>query len=565
MRAFFTMAILSLLLAACGDASGPDSQGETVDIIFLGGPIWTADDAQPTVQAVVVGGGRIVFAGGEAAARALAGAETEIVNLNGAALYPGFTDAHAHLVGIGLRELTLNLDDVMSIDMLKARVSEAVAAADPGAKIIGRGWIETHWPEARFPTRDDIDAVSPNNPVILRRSDGHAVVVNSLMLAKAGIDAQTKPPFGGDILKDSAGRPTGILIDRAMALVGEVMDEPGTEDNQLALLTADVVYTRLGWAGVHSMSVTPANASLMAALTDEGALKLRVYNSIDGDDPAALALLDSGPRVSANGRVVTRAIKLYMDGALGSRGALLQAPYSDAPGSGLQLGDKAELLEIMTGALRAGIQINMHAIGDKGNRQLLDWYAEVFAAVPVEERAVADPRWRDEHAQIINPADIPRFAALGVIPSMQPSHAIGDLYFAPARLGKDRLKGAYAWRSLIDAGVIIAGGTDAPVEKGDPRIEFYAAVARKSLDGFSNEDWHPEEAVSRAEALKMFTAWPAYASFREDDLGTIAVGKLADLTIFSADIMTIPEAEILTVEPLMTVVEGEIVYRAEGF
>lgn len=568
MRAFLTMVILSLSLTACGD-NGQDSSApepdKSADMIFVGGPIWTANDAQPTVEAIAVRDGRIVLVGSEAAARELAGEGSEIIDLEGAALYPGFTDAHVHLVGIGLRELTLNLDDVTSIEMLKARLAGAVAEAEPGAQIIGRGWIETHWPEARFPTRDDLDSVSPANPVILRRSDGHAIVVNSLILAGAGIDADTLPPSGGDILHDAQGRPTGILIDHAMALVGEAMDETGGPDARLALLTGGRVYTGLGWTGVHSMSVTPANADLMAALADEGALKLRVYNSIDGDDPASLALLTNGPRASANGRVVTRAIKLYMDGALGSRGALLLAPYSDAPGAGLQLSEKAAALSIMTDALRAGIQVNMHAIGDRGNRQLLDWVEEAFAAVPADQRAIAEPRWRNEHAQIINPADIPRFAALGVIPSMQPSHAIGDMFFAPARLGKDRLKGAYAWRSLIDSGVIIAGGSDAPVEKGDPRIEFYAAVVRKSLDGFSNEDWHPEEAVTRAQALKMFTAWPAYASFREDDLGSIEVGKLADLTIFSADIMTIPDAEILTVLPLMTMIEGEIVFRAEGF
>lgn len=568
MRSILITFLCSLLLAACGDngqeASAPGTGG-TADIIFLGGPIWTANDQQPKVEAIAVLDGRIVFAGNEAGARALAGEGTEVVNLNGAALYPGFVDAHSHLVGIGMRELTLNLDDVTSIEMLKTRVAAAVAEAEPGAKVIGRGWIETHWPEGRFPTRDDLDEVSPDNPVTLRRSDGHALVANSLALAEAGIDAETVPPSGGDILKDAEGRPTGILVDRAKALVGEPMDETGGADSRLAILTGGDVYTRLGWTGTHSMSVAPANAEMMAALADEGLLKLRVYNSIDGDDPATLGLMETGARVSANGRIVTRAIKLYMDGALGSRGAMLLAPYSDADTSGLQLTGKDQAMLIMISALKAGIQVNMHAIGDGGNRQLLDWYEEAFAAVPVAERAIAEPRWRNEHSQITNPADIPRFAALGVIPSMQPSHAIGDLFFAPDRLGKDRLVGAYAWRSLIDAGSIIAGGSDAPVEKGDPRIEFYAAVARRALDGYSNDDWHAEEAVSRAEALKMFTLWPAYASFREGDLGSIKVGKLADLTVFSGDIMTIPEADILTVAPLMTIIEGEIVFRSEGF
>ena len=271
-----------------------------------------------------------------------------------------------------------------------------------------------------------------------------------------------------------------------------------------------------------------------------------------------------GHVISDNRRVIARAIKLYMDGALGSRGAALLEPYSDDPGnSGLMLSREDETLSGMVTALQEGIQLNIHAIGDRGNRLLLDWIEEARAAVPVEQRAIAEPRWRNEHTQIVDPADIPRFAELGVIPSMQPSHAIGDLFFAPDRLGPDRLDGAYAWRALIDSGVIIAGGSDAPVERGDPRIEFYGAVARRGLDGTQTEDWRPDQAVTRAEALRMFTAWPAYASFREGELGRIAEGLRADFTVFSADIMTIPEEEILTVEPVMTVLDGEIVWRGE--
>jgi len=287
-----------------------------------------------------------------------------------------------------------------------------------------------------------------------------------------------------------------------------------------------------------------------------GALPIRVYNALNRD--ALAGLVETGPRTSDNGRVITRAIKVYVDGALGSRGAALLEPYSDAPETdGLLLLQEDEAKADFTQALEAGIQIAAHGIGDRGNRLLLDWFEETFAAAGVPGETV---RWRIEHAQILDPADIPRFAAIGVIPSMQPSHAIGDLYFAPDRLGPDRLDGAYAWASLIKAGSVIAGGSDAPVEKGDPRIEFYAAVARKGLDGFSNEDWRADEAVSREAALKMFTLWPAIASFQEDELGTIEVGKKADFTVFSGDIMTIAEADILTVSPLYTIVDGEVVF-----
>ena len=289
----------------------------------------------------------------------------------------------------------------------------------------------------------------------------------------------------------------------------------------------------------------------MERLADEGGLNIRVYNSIDKE--GLDWLIDNAPRADASGRIVTRALKLYADGALGSRGAALSAPYADAQTStGLLLMEEAEALDIMRRARDADVQVNTHAIGDRGNQLVLDWYETVLDG--------ADRRWRVEHAQILHLEDIPRFAELNVIPSMQPSHAIGDLFFAPDRLGPDRLDGAYAWRSLIDAGAIIAAGSDAPVERGNPLIEFYAAVARRGLDGYQDENWRAAQAVSRSEALKMFTLWPAYASFQEDSLGTIEPGKRADFTVFSADIMAIAEDEILDAKPVMTVVDGEIVF-----
>jgi predicted amidohydrolase YtcJ len=289
-------------------------------------------------------------------------------------------------------------------------------------------------------------------------------------------------------------------------------------------------------------------------MDEAGEVMLRIYNAVDGEsfDQTTFG-------TSKDGLVTTKAIKLYMDGALGSRGALLTAPYADhADIKGLQRADETATLALMKKAADANIQVCMHAIGDEGNRLVLDWMEKAFAATADPK---ADRRWRIEHSQILHLEDIPRFRALGIIPSMQPSHAIGDLYFAPARLGEGRLAGAYAWRALIDAGSVIAGGSDAPVEQGDPRIEFYAAVARKDLKGNSAPDWHPEQAVTRAEALKMFTLWPAFASFREKDLGTIEPGKLADFTGFSGDIMTVPEADILKVDPAITVVSGTVVYR----
>lgn len=551
-----------LTIAGCGGKPGEPSGAENPPspgiVIFTGGPIYTGLDSAPTAEAVAVSGSEIVAVGTRSLVEEAAGDAVEIVDLKGAALYPGFTDAHAHLLGIGMRELTLNLEEVASVADLAAVVAETAEDAAKGETVFGRGWIETAWPEGRMPTRDDLDPVSPDNPVILTRADGHALVANTAALEAAGVTDETPDPEGGKIERDGSGRATGILIDNAMSLVEDLIGESSPDKKREAYAKASDVYAAYGWTGMHNMSVDPADVPMIETLSDEGALDIRVYNSVDRSGLAALAA--NGPRMSANGKVVTRSIKLYMDGALGSRGAALSEPYHDRPDtSGLLLMKKEDAMPVLAEALAAGVQVNTHAIGDRGNKLLLDWYEEAFAAHPDK----TDLRWRDEHTQILHTEDIARFAELGVIPSMQPSHAIGDLFFAPDRLGPDRLAGAYAWRALIDAGSIIAGGSDAPVERGDPRIEFYAAVARKSLKGYSDENWKPEQAVTREEALKMFTLWPAYASFQEDALGAIEPGKRADFTVFSKDIMTIPEEEILTVEPVMTVVAGEIIFRAD--
>ncbi len=554
------------LLAACSPGTeAPEHVDQlvlnTADRVFTGGPIYTADDAQERVELVAVRDGIIVYAGeAETVPDGLIGETTDIVNLSGAAMYPGFTDAHVHVIGLGARERLLNLEGTASIDELQARVGAAAGDLPEGSVLQGRGWIEAHWPEGRFPTRQDLDAVAPDIAVFLIRADGHALVANSLALERAGINADSVAPEGGDILRDADGEPTGMLIDAAMGPVRALGASFSGQDRADVYMEGAWSAARYGWTGAHDMSVPWADVAMIEAMAEE--LPVRVYISANPDGLEPLAR--DGYVISENRRVIARAIKLYMDGALGSRGAALLEPYSDDPANaGLLLSREDETLSAMTMALREGIQMNVHAIGDRGNRMLLDWIEEAQAAVPADERAVAEPRWRDEHTQIVDPADLPRFAELGVIPSMQPSHAIGDLFFAPARLGEDRLYGAYAWRDLIDSGVVIAGGSDAPVERGDPRIEFYAAVARRALDGTQTPDWHPDQAVTRGEALRMFTAWPAYASFREDEIGRIVEGLRADFTVFSDDIMTIPEDEILTVEPVMTVLDGEIVWRGE--
>ncbi|MBO6506285.1 MAG: amidohydrolase [Kordiimonadaceae bacterium] len=530
------------------------------DLIIWGGTIYTAEDSGPTAEAVAVQNGRIIFVGARSGAEGYLTPQTQIVDLEGASLYPGFTDAHAHLSGIGARELSLNLEGVASLKALQQSLSDYAAANPEQTVVVGRGWIETHWPEERFPSRWDLDDVVSDRPVILFRADGHAAVVNTAALTAASITGETPDPFGGAVQKNALNEPNGMLIDTAMGLVRGLIPAPTEADVAEQLSVGGRVYAEYGWTGLHNMSVSWQEVDLLESLSDRGDFSIRVYNSVNPEH--ANDLFEGGWRANENRRIITRAIKLYMDGALGSRGAALLEPYADANSTGLILSKAEEVLPIMETALRAGVQINMHAIGDLGNRQLLDWFEQSFNTVPAEERAVATPRWRDEHTQIVHPDDIPRYAQLGVIPSMQPSHAIGDLHFATDRLGDERLDGAYAWQSFLDTGVIIAGGSDAPVERGDPLIEFYAATARRDLNGYQGENWRPEEALTRAEALKMFTLWPAIASFAEDEIGTIAVGKKADLTAFNIDLMTAPEADIPKGRAVLTVVDGEIVYQA---
>jgi predicted amidohydrolase YtcJ len=553
----------ALALSGCFDpqAINRASGDRAADAVFTGGPIYTGVDSQPTAELIAVEDGRIVFVGSLADGEAYIGEDTRTVDLAGATLFPGFTDAHAHIIGVGERERSLNLEGTASIEDLKARVAQA--AADESASIItGRGWIETHWPEGRFPTAADLDEVEAERPVILMRADGHALVANSAALQAAEITAATPDPEGGAILKDETGQPNGMIIDAAMAPFAALAGEPSGEERETLYRLGAEVMASHGWTSVHDMSVPYADVDIMARLAEAGDLPIRISVYANPEDYDAVAART--PRLEADGRVIARGVKFYMDGALGSRGAALLEPYDDAPDTnGLFLSEEERAEAMMQRALQDGVQLAIHAIGDAGNRNVLDWMEDSFDAVPAAERAVAEPRWRVEHAQILHPNDIPRFGEMDVIASMQPSHAIGDLHFAASRIGLHRLEGAYAWRSLIDSGAIIAGGSDAPVERGEARIEFYAAAVRRDLNGFADDYWGLDQALDRVTALKLFTIWPAYATFREDELGTIEVGKLADFSVFDRDLMTVPDDELPDARPVMTVIEGEVVWRAE--
>jgi predicted amidohydrolase YtcJ len=533
--------------------AAPRAFGEAPATLITGGTIYPGGlDLRP-VEAVIFRGDRIAYVGALADARSAAPG-AKVLDLGGATAFPGFVDCHAHVTAIGLREMTLDLADVGSVAELQSRLRDW-ATAHPTGAIDGAGWIETHWPEHRFPTRQDLDAVVADRPVYLIRADHHAVVVNSVALRLAGVTGSTPVPAGGQILLDAKGEPTGLLVDNARPLIDARRPPLTAAERREAIVRAGKLYASRGWTGMHSMSVAQSHLDIMRALAASGEFPLRLDNYMDVD--SAAEVFRTGPSVDPTGRIRLRGIKLYADGALGSRGAALLAPYSDRAGwTGSIVTTKDAMVGYMGQAKAAGCQVAVHAIGDLGNRNALDAIAEALGP------GRTDHRWRIEHAQVLSPPDLPRFAAMGVTASMQASHAIGDLYFAPARLGPERLKGAYAWKSLIDSGALVCGGSDAPVEKGDPRIEYYAAAYRHAIDGFAGPDWGLDQALSRLQALRLYTSSAAYAVGREAELGTLAVGKKADMTVFSKDFTKVEPAEILTAKALMTIVDGKVVYAA---
>lgn len=560
------LAALLIALVSASLVSPTTAKVQPADLVFKNGNIYTANDARPKAEAVAIKGDRIIFVGSNREAQRYVGGKTRVIDLGGKTMLPGMTDAHHHLSGVGFREMTLNLEGITSLEGFLAKVKERVDQKQPGEWVTGRGWIETFWTPPVFPTRWDLDKIAPNNPVFLDRADGHGAVANSAALKIAGVDKNTPSPFGGEVSKDKqSGEPNGMMLDAAQDLVQRHIPETTAADAERAIFLGVKRDIELGWTQVQDPGGSFAEVEMFKKLHAEGKIKLRIYKALSAPGREAQRLMRDGPIIGADDNHLTvRTLKLYADGSLGSRSAALLQPYSDKPDtSGFLTIKEEELQPLLQEALRKGIQIETHAIGDRGNRFILDQYEKAMNAVPKAEWKIKEPRWRIEHSQIVNPVDIPRFAKLGIIPSMQASHAIGDLHFAPSRLGIARLAGAYAWQSFIKSGSIVPGGSDAPVERGEPMIEFYAAVARKDMKGFSGEGWHLEEAVSRDQALKMFTAWPAYAAFEETLRGSIEVGKLADFTILSADIMKIPEMEILKTRCLMTVIGGEIVYEAK--
>lgn len=545
----------------CTNAFG-QSPCAPADLVLHNTIIYTANDAQWTAEAVAVRDGRIIFVGNNTDAGRYMCGNANILDMAGKTVFAGFTDSHQHLEGVGRRTRTLSLFGIPTL----AQTVQAIAAwaenIPAGEWVQGRGWIEREWTdEQRFLNKHDVDPFTADKPLFMPRADGVSALVNSKALELAGITRDTPDPEGGRFERDLDGTPNGYVLANAIDAFRSIIPPDSDEYLKGNLEIGLRANAALGWTQTHDAGMSYQLVELMQQIHREGNMSHRVYAAIPVDE--AYTMIERGREKTADDMFDVRGIKVFIDGTLGSRGAALIENYADADHNGfMNRTTKAELVPILHEALRKDIQIWTHVIGDRAVRSLLDWYEEAYAAVPRSEWSSTDLRWRMEHAQIIPPVDQQRFVELGVLPSMQPSHGIGDLNFAPDRLGADRLSYAYPWQQLVDRGLMILAGSDAPVEEGDPRIEFYAAVARKRLDGSSGPGWHPELAVSRETALKMLTIWPAYGAFQENLRGSVEVGKYADFTVFDRDLMTVPEAEILSSTNVMTIVGGRITFQA---
>ncbi len=532
------------------------------DLIVTGGRIYTVDVTRPVAEAFAVRGGRFVLVGTRRDVMMLKGPQTQMVDLRGAVAYPGFIDAHAHLLGLGNALRSVNLVGAPSYEEIVSRVAARARITPEGQWVTGNGWDQNRWPVKEFPTHDALSRAVPDHPVLLDRVDGHAVLANAAAMRAAGVSARTRDPVGGRIVRDARGNPTGVFVDNAMSLVSNAVPTPTPAQLSELLHAAAVESNKWGLTEVQDMGEDRATIEALESLASAKRLPLRTYEMVTR---RFRIIWRTTSRVDRSKRNTTAtcgcaAIKLYADGALGSRGAALLAPYSDdLRNTGLLVSTPEHLRSRTIEALKHGFQVSTHAIGDRGNRNALDAYQAALDAVPT-----ADARLRIEHAQIISPQDIPRFAQLGVIPSMQSSHQTSDMPWAERRLGPDRIRGGYAWRSLLNTGVVIPNGTDFPVEQVNPIITFHSAVTRQDADNSPPGGWYPDQRMTREEALRSMTLWPAYAAFQENELGSISVGKYADFTILNRDIMTLAPERILGAQVVATYVGGAPVYQAKS-
>lgn len=530
-----------------------------VEMLLINGKIYTLDSNNTIVDALAIRGSRIVAIGSSDALLNKYKAE-EVVDLKGKTVLPGFIDGHCHMFGLGSLLNSVNLVGTTSAEQVVELVKERVRESLPGQIIFGRGWDQNDWEIKEFPDRFLLDKVAPENPVILRRVDGHMLWVNTNALELAGINKDTKDPEGGKIYRDAQGEPTGILLDNAMDLVEKKLPPPTDLEVEAQLKLAIKECLKYGLTQVHDMGVDLQTIRVYKKLIDNNECPLRIYAALQAPGEPWSYYQREGKEIGyGNGFLTVRAVKLFIDGALGSRGAALFEEYSDDPGNrGLTLFNDETIEYVARHAIYHGFQVCTHAIGDRGNYLALKMYEKVFNMFPEKAK---DIRWRIEHAQVLRKEDIPEFVRLGILPSMQPTHATSDMYWAEARLGSERIKGAYAWQSLLSTGSIIIGGSDFPVESVNPLWGIYAAITRCDHSGYPPNGWYGEQRMTREQAVRSFTQWAAYGAFEEDVKGTIEIGKLADLTVLSNDIMEIPPQEILNTVVEMTIVNGKIVYH----
>ena len=558
--------IFLVLLAICLELSCIDRHPKA-DMVLFNGNIYTLNATEPKAEALAVADGKIVYVGNNVNANQWVADTTEIIDLEGKTLTPGFIEGHAHLMGIGENLINLNLLETKSFDEIIELVKAKVEEVEDGEWIFGRGWHQDKWfvlPENMidgFPSHEKLSEISPNNPVVLSHASGHAVLVNAKAMKLAGITPDTPDPEGGTIFKDISGNPTGILNETAERLIEDIIPEESDEKRIQTLNMAIEECLKNGITSFHDAGAKQKTIDLYESFLDNGLLKIRLYVMLEGKDPE---LLDNwyqkGPQIGLGNNFLTiRSIKLYADGALGSRGALLLEDYEDAEGiQGLRLLPADYIMRVTEQGTKNGFQICTHCIGDRANHEVLDMYEIVLKS----DTTMVNPRFRIEHAQHIAPDDIPRFGELGVIPSMQAIHMSSDRPWAIDRLGEKRVvESAYMWQELVSTGANLMNGTDAPVEPVNPLASFYASVTRQTLGGTPENGYEPDQKLTREQALRAYTINNAYGAFEEDIKGTIEIGKVADFTVFSKDIMKVEPKKILSTEVEYTIVDGKVVYQ----
>ena len=545
-------------------------ESQKADMIIHNGMIYTMNDLNPTAEAVAVSSGKIIALGKYTDLDPLITPRTKIINLRGATMTPGIIEGHGHFYGLGLAKMQLDLSKTESYQDLIDMVSDAVENSKPGEWILGRGWHQSKWNDDKndfvkgFQTHERLSEISPNNPVWLKHASGHAGFANQKAMDIAGVNKETEFGFGGEIIKDLSRKPTGVFNERAQGLISEkVENNLGEESDLRAIELAVKASLENGVTSFHDAGIGRRTIEVLREAINKDILKVRIYAMLTSRDTTLLnEWYKKGPEIGTGGDLLTiRSIKINADGALGSRGAWLIDEYSDRPGHyGMPTQSMDYVYSVAKQGIKTGFQVNSHAIGDKANREILNEYEKVFNEHP--ELAI-DHRWRIEHAQHIAPDDIPRFGRLKVIPSIQGIHMSSDRPWAINRLGQKRIEeSAYVWRDLINHGAVLINGSDVPVEPIDPIASFYASTTRKTLKGLPDFGYEPKQKMTRIEALKSYTINAAYGAFEDQIKGSIEIGKYADFTVFSQNLITIPEEKILDTKVLYTIVNGVVEYQA---